>query len=298
MMVRLRKVLAGGTAAALLLAMAGCSHAADPGAAPSRVANTTHTTTSVVPPTTTTTPTPTTPPKVDFTSAINQAVADVPDGKISIEIYDRLNKAVVGSYDSDDPWYTESVVKLLIGLDSLDNGGSATKVSEMISRSDDNTASSLWGQLGGDKIITTMAAKIGLQNTTPPSKPGEWGDTRVTADDLVLVYEYIVNTAPASERDTIVNAMHAATNLGADGTDQYFGIPYAVGGATYWAVKQGWACCEPGWVLNTTGLVGAGGRYIVIVLTSHNTGGGNGVRAKDSDELTQAIKDLLPDLTS
>jgi hypothetical protein len=168
MTVLLRKVLAGGTAAVLLLAMAGCSHAADPGAAPSRVANTTRTTTSVVPPTTTT-PTPTTPPKVDFTSAINQAVADVPDGKISIEIYDRLNKAVVGSYNSDDPWYTESVVKLLIGLDSLDNGGSATKVSEMISRSDDNTASTLWGQLGGDKIITTMAAKIGLQATTPPS---------------------------------------------------------------------------------------------------------------------------------
>ena len=143
-----------------------------------------------------------------------------------------------------------------------------------------------------------MAAKIGLRHTTPPSKPGEWGDTHTTADDLILIYEYILNTAPASERDTIVTAMHNATNLGADGTDQYFGIPYAVGGATYWAVKQGWACCEPGWVLNTTGLVGTGGRYIVVALTSHDTGGGASVRRKDSNELTDAIKDLLPDLTS
>jgi hypothetical protein len=50
--------------------------------------------------------------------------------------------------------------------------------------------------------------------------------------------------------------------------------------------------------LNTTGLVGSDDRYIVVALTSHNTGGGSAVRKKDSDELTQAIKDLLPDLTA
>ncbi len=297
MTVRSRKVLSAGSAVAVLLAIAGCTHPADPGAAPSRVANTMHTASAVASPPPTT-PTTTTPPKVDFTSAIHQAVADVPDGDVSIEIYDRLNNAVVGSANSDTPWYTESVVKLLIGLDSLDNGGSADKVSEMISRSDDATASALWSRLGGVKIVTTMAAKIGLRHTTPPKNPGEWGDTRTTADDLILIYEYILNTAPGGERDTIVTAMHNATNLGADGTDQYFGIPYAVGGATYWAVKQGWACCEPGWVLNTTGLVGTGERYIVVVLTSHNTGGGASVRKKDSDELTSAVKDLLPDLTT
>ncbi|HEY4020847.1 MAG TPA: hypothetical protein VGM75_19305 [Pseudonocardiaceae bacterium] len=300
MTVRLRKILTGGTAAALLFTMAGCGLMAGSATTPSRVAHTAPATTSALP-TTTTTPVPTTPPLppvVDFSAAIQQAVAEVSDGKISIAIYDRVNNKIVGSYNPDQAWYTESVVKLLIGLDSLDNGGSAAKVSEMISRSDDTTADALWGSLGGAKIITTMAAKIGLQDITPPHDPRFWGDTRVTADALVLIYQYILNTAPAAERDTIVTAMHNATNLGADGTDQYFGIPYGVGGATYWAVKQGWGCCEPGWVLNTTGLVGPDDRYIVVALTSHNTGGGSAVRKKDSDELTQAIKDLLPDLTA
>ncbi|HJP74602.1 MAG TPA: serine hydrolase [Pseudonocardiaceae bacterium] len=300
MTVRFRKVLAGGSALALL-AIAGCAHTANPDAAPSRVANTMHTASAVAsPPVTTTPPTPTTttPPPVDFTDAIKQAVADVPDGNISIAVFDRLNNKLVGSYNPDTPWFTESVVKLLIGLDSLDHGGSASTVAEMISRSDDNTASNLWGKLGGVKIVSTMAAKIGLHDTTPPKNPGEWGDTRTTANDLVLIYQYILDTAPASERDTIVTAMHNATNLGADGTDQYFGIPYGVGSATYWAVKQGWACCEPGWVLNTTGLVGPDQRYIVAVLTVHDTGGGSAVRKKDSNELTAAIKDLLPDLIS
>src|SRR5205807_7265909 len=119
------------------------------------------------------------------------------------------------------------------------------------------------------------------------------------ADDLVQIYQYIVNTAPANERNTIITAMHNATNLGEDGTDQYFGIPYAVGSATYWAVKQGWACCEPHWVLNTTGIVGASQRYIVVALSSFNSGGNTtAVFNTDSAELTQAIKDLVPDLTA
>jgi hypothetical protein len=300
MRVALRKILTGGTAVALLIATGGCAHSANPGATPSRVAKTVPDTKSLAPGTSTTppAPTPTTPPPVDFTAAIKDAVSDVSDGNISIAVFDRANNKLVGSYNPDTPWYTESVVKLLIGLDSLDNGGSAGAVSEMISRSDDNTASNLWGKLGGVKIVSTMAAKIGLHDTTPPSTPGVWGDTRTTANDLVLIYQYILNTAPAGERDTIVTAMHNATNLGADGTDQYFGIPYGVGSATYWAVKQGWACCEPGWVLNTTGLLGADQRYIVVVLTVHDTGGGSAVRKKDSNELTDAIKDMLPDLTS
>jgi hypothetical protein len=50
-------------------------------------------------------------------------------------------------------------------------------------------------------------------------------------------------------------------------------------------------------VLNTTGLVGTGSsQYIVIALSSHDTGAGSAVRRVDSDELTDAIQALLPDL--
>jgi D-alanyl-D-alanine carboxypeptidase len=263
MMGHLHKIPTGGAVAALLMATAAPAPAATPA-----------------------------------DSAIQQAVQDVSDGTISIAIFDRATNTTIGTHQPDTPWYTESIVKLLIGLYSMDHGGSASQVSEMISRSDDDTADELWDDLGGTRIVTSMATKIGLTHTTPPANPNEWGDTRVTANDLVLIYRYIFDKAPATERSTIINAMHDATNLGEDGTDQYFGIPYAVGSSTYWAVKQGWACCEPGWVLNTSGIIGTNQRYIVVALTSHDTGAGNAVFQQDSNELTQAIKDLLPDLAS
>jgi hypothetical protein len=292
---RYRKIWRAGAAVALVLALSACGPIVRLAGQPSPVANVSSATptTTTPPPTTTTTPPA---PTVDFTPAIHAAVAAIGNGEISLAIFDRDGDTMVASYHPDVPYFTESVVKLLIGLDSLDRGGSASQVAEMLSRSDDNTATHLWDLDGGRSIVTRMAAKIGLHDTTPPRSPGEWGDTRTTADDLVLIYQYILGAAPAGERAVVLAALHNATNLGADGTDQYFGIPYAVGHSMPWGVKQGWACCEPGWVLNTTGVVGPNDQYIVIALTSHDNGGGSAVRATDSAELTKAITALLPDL--
>lgn len=295
---RNRWVLFGGIVAALVLLLASCGYTQTldgrASAVPTLRVGASPTTAPATSPTTTP-PTSDVKPAVDFTPAVKTAVSILGDADVSIAIYDRnLNKLVAG-WHTEDPFYTESVVKLLIGLDSLDHGQSATRVSEMVSRSDDVTATSLWDSNGGTAILERMSAKIGLHHTTPPGD-GKWGDTRITAGDLLLVYQYILDIAPTSERDVMISAMHHATNLGADGTDQWFGIPYAVGGRTPWAVKQGWACCEPGWVLNTTGVVGPGYRYIVIVLTSHDNG--SGARSEDSAELTKAVSALVPDLTA
>ncbi|HKN96332.1 MAG TPA: hypothetical protein VJX10_04370 [Pseudonocardiaceae bacterium] len=300
-----RRVRRSGVLALLLLALTGCvpmEHvrgAASPAVhltptSPTTTTPTTTTPTTTTPPPTTTTTTST--PMPDFAPAVDDAVDAVSDGELSLAVYDRSSRTMVAAYHDERPYYTESVVKLLIGLDSLDHGGSTSRVTEMLERSDDGVATSLWDADGGRAIVTRMAAKIGLHHTTPPSRSGEWGDTRTTAGDLVDVYLYILDDAPAGERDVVVNALRHATNIAADGTDQYFGIPYAVGHQAPWAVKQGWACCEPGWVLNTTGLVGEDDQYIVIALTSHDTGGGSAVRRTDSVELTKAIEALLPDL--
>jgi hypothetical protein len=293
---RYRRIWRGGAAVTLVLALSACGPIVKLEGQPSPVAHvsTMAPTTTAPPPTE---PSPPPDPTVDFTPAVHAAVDSISDGQLSLAIFDRDGDTMVASYHPDELYFTESVVKLLIGLDSLDRGGSAGRVAEMLSRSDDNTATHLWDADGGRSIVTRMAAKIGLHDTVPPSNPGEWGDTRTTADDLVLIYQYILGAAPASERAVVLAALHNATNLGADGTDQYFGIPYGVGHSLPWAVKQGWACCEPGWVLNTTGLVGPDYQYIVIVLTSHDNGGGSAVRATDSDQLTDAIKKLLPDLS-
>lgn len=225
--------------------------------------------------------------------AIGNAVAAVPDGRIGIAVYDRQRKGMIGSYDADQSFATESVVKVLIGLDTLDRGGSASQVAEMIARSDDTTASQLWVAGGDTAILTRMIAKIGLTQTVPPAGAGRWGDTTITANDLVSVYRYLLDRAPAEERNTILVAMRGATNHGADGFDQYFGIPYAVGNSRPWAVKQGWACCKPDRVLNTTGLLDNDNRYIVIVLTSHDA---SSTYPHDTDESTAAVRALLPAL--
>ncbi|HEY4020340.1 MAG TPA: serine hydrolase [Pseudonocardiaceae bacterium] len=225
--------------------------------------------------------------------AVTTAVAAVPDGRIGIAVYDRQRGGMIGSYDADQSFATESVVKVLIGLDTLTRGGSAAQVSEMISRSDDATATSLWEAGGDNAILTRMIAKIGLTQTVPPANRGRWGDTTITANDLVTLYRYLLDQAPADERDIILAAMHGATNHGADGFDQYFGIPYAVGAGRAWAVKQGWACCKPDRVLNTTGLLDNDNRYILIVLTSHDASTGY---PQDSDEITAAVRALLPAL--
>jgi hypothetical protein len=288
-----------GILVTLGLVLAGCGPITQLQGSPSPAVRLTPTTRPPAPTTTTTTPPPTTTPTptINFTPAVAEAVKSVSDGELSLAVYDRSTHHMVVSYHDEQPYYTESVVKLLVGLDSLDKGGSTSKVTEMLERSDDNTATSLWDADGGKAIVTRMAAKIGLHHTTPP-KSLLWGDTRTTAGDLVDLYLYILDDAPASERDAVVNALRHATNIAADHTDQYFGIPYAVGHRAPWAVKQGWACCEPGWVLNTTGLVGDDNKYIVIALTSHDNGGGSSVRAIDSDQLTKAIEALLPDLVA
>jgi hypothetical protein len=230
----------------------------------------------------------------DLADAVSNAVAAVPDGRIGIAVYDRQRGGMIGSYDADQSFVTESVVKVLIGLDTLDHRGDAARVTEMISRSDDTTASELWVAGGDNDILTRMIGRVGLTATVPPAGKGRWGDTTTTANDLVTVYRYLLDRAPADERDVILAAMRGATNDGvSDGFDQYFGIPYAVGNGRPWAVKQGWACCKPDRVLNTTGLLDNDNRYIVIVLTSHDA---STTYPHVSDEITASVRALLPAL--
>ncbi|WP_410621110.1 hypothetical protein [Amycolatopsis sp. cmx-8-4] len=157
----------------------------------------------------------------------------------------------------------------------------------MLSRSDDDIASQLWSKLGGPALVTSWAARIGMTSTRPPADPGHWGSTVVTATDLVRLYEYLMDDAPETTRQVVLHALDGATEHGADGFDQYFGIPGTVTAAD-WAVKQGWSCCDPGRELHTSGLV-AGRRYIVVVLSAQSAGTG---WPEASDRVTAVVKAL------
>ncbi|MEV7093266.1 serine hydrolase [Amycolatopsis sp. NPDC051045] len=223
-----------------------------------------------------TTPTPTPPPETAPASdpgkapekkpAVDAAGLDrlVRGGNVSAVVFDRQGGAATVSVHADRGYTSASIVKLLIALQVLERNGPAADVQRMLARSDDELASRFWMSYGGTSIVTRWAAKLGLTGTRAPTDPGRWGDTRITASDVVRIYQYLLD----HKSSTIMKALRDATERGSDGFRQYFGIPDAAAGRP-WAVKQGWSCCGPTRMLHTSGVLGEDSRYIVVVLTEH-----------------------------
>jgi hypothetical protein len=171
---------------------------------------------------------------------------------------------------------SESVVKVFIAtrllLTGRMHGATERTAYTMITRSDDASASALYGPAGGDGLVPWIARHYRIRGLgSPPSRPGWWGNTHVTARGLVEFYA----KAEADPRvgPWLLNAMRHATTYGSDGTYQYFGIPAA--GTTTFAIKQGWGAdgdCFCRAVFNSTGYVDHG-RYAIAMLT---TGGSYG----------------------
>jgi beta-lactamase class A len=239
---------------------------------------------------------------VNVSAITAQAVAAAQGANVGFEVFDHLTGQVVLQHNASMVFSTASLVKLLIAIDLLNqNNGSlsnaeTTQVQTMLSASDDGIADTLWEQDGGPEIMTRAANLIGLTSTQPPADPQLWGNTTTTAADMITVYRYLLDRAPASYRNLIMTALWNATPTGADGFDQSFGIPDAVG-TLPWAVKQGWSCCtQPpplpdGVVLHTTGTVGANNRYIVVVLTDYDA---STTWSTASQRTTDVVRALLP----
>jgi hypothetical protein len=242
----------------------------------------------------------------DEQAALAEAVSNavngaVPDTEIGLVVYDQLTEAVLTSVHADQQFYTASVVKLLIVIQVLRDaswevptGSEREDLVAMLSRSADGVASRLWGAYGGPAIITEVAALVDLSDTSPPRSPGRWELTRMSPQDVLDIYEYIDNEMPRDAREFILTTLANASNLAADGFDQFFGIPRALPD-TEWAIKQGWMQIDNGLVLNTTGIVGSDRRYVVALLTQQP----RGTRFEDGcAALTAGIAALAPTLTA
>ena len=221
-----------------------------------------------------TTPATTTPPApVTNTCAITAALAAAVDlaagqgERAGAAVLDTSTGTVVSAGAADTAFDTASVVKVLIATELLlqgqMTGATAATAQQMIALSDDDAADALYELAGGDAIVTDVAAHYGITNLgSPPADTGQWGESTVTADGLARLYA-------ALKADPVVwpwlsQAMSAAQQTAADGTNQFFGIPTATTG---WAIKQGWMVgLGPGATYNTTGYVD-GNRYVVVILT-------------------------------
>lgn len=217
----------------------------------------------------------------------------------ALAVFDRESGAFTERVEADRRFRSASVVKLLLALDLLWEGGPRHEVpaadrdrlEQMLRGSDDAAASHYWAQRGGSEILGRMVPRLGLTGTEPPpaSHPGYWGYTAITAADTVRIYRYLLDEAPAPVRDFVMGRLREATRGANDGYDQYFGIASAF--ERPWSLKQGWSgfgsggCTAAdreasgrsgvdlvGGALHTTGTVGAGDRSIVAVLTLHPEG--------------------------
>lgn len=164
----------------------------------------------------------------------------------------------------------------------------------MLSRSADWVAATLWKAHGGPAIIGEVVALVGLSDTGPPRNPDQWEMTRMSPRDVLSVYRYIDNDMPSEARAFVLSALADATDLAADGHDQFFGIPGALPDSE-WAIKQGWMQINNGLVLNTTGIVGSEGRYVVVLLTRQP---GRTSFEDGSTAVTAGIAALIPTLTA
>lgn len=196
--------------------------------------------------------------------ALGEALSAIP-GQFAATVYDRDSDRVLAAHDAERPEETQSVVKILIALDALERGEDPDTVNEMLSRSDDDLASELWARGGGPAIVEAQARRMGLSETAAPDDPGRWGDTLMSAMDIVTAYEYVETAVPPEHAEVVLAALEDITDVAADGFDQRFGLAALDEGAK---VKQGWACCLPDRALNTTGIVGPDERFTVVVLGS------------------------------
>ncbi len=173
---------------------------------------------------------------------------------------------------ADRPFPTASMVKLFMAEDILHrhrtgeirlDGRDFALLQDMIRRSSDPAASTLWVRYGGGRMVTAVADRYGLTGTAPPAVPGEWGEATTTARDLTRFLTLLPVVAHRFDAAALQVWMRTATPIAADGFDQRFGLLAAA--PPFTAVKQGWMCCVGGKRhLHSVGVVG----HRIVVLLS------------------------------
>ena len=232
---------------------------------------------------------------------IAQATEDaaVNGATISIAVLDRANNHML-SNGNDQLIAIASVAKLFIADELLSQESSSDgelssadrqALDSMLSSSDDGAAETLWGERGGETIITDVAGRYGLTSTTPPSD-GRWWNTMSSASDLVHYYDMLLNGSgglSGQRAEIIVNDLAGSTATAADGYPQRFGIPDGLSAEPV-AVKQGWMCCiGDSWMHLSTGIIGSDRRYVMVVESLQPSDD-----ATARATITQAVKTMFP----
>lgn len=209
-------------------------------------------------------------PALDPATVVAAVRSVEPRAEVGALVVDRTSGTELLAIEPDRQFRSASLAKLLMAIDALERGAdpkTRKQISVMLALSDDDIANTLWVAGGGPMIITRTAGRLRLAGTHPPKLPNRWGDVLLTAHDVASIYEHVLTGLPDEDRELIVDALARAPRVAKDGFDQYFGIPDGLGARA--AIKQGWSNSPTDLVIHTSGLLGEGWRYVVVLLTEH-----------------------------
>ncbi len=225
---------------------------------------------TVRPPRTVTMPPSRTPPPLAV-AVMNAYAAGAPRvGRLAVAVLDLESGRLYSAGDIDTYYSSASLMKAFVAARLLAEGRAADPwvqdlMWRMIVCSHDDAASTLYGLVGGDGLVTWVAERYGVGGLAPPRMPGWWGNTQVTARAMVDFYARVA--ADPAVAPWLRDAMGRTQPYGCDRFYQHFGIPSA---AATWQVKQGWVCCWAGRAsMHSTGYVGP--HYAVALLAEGPT---------------------------
>jgi beta-lactamase family protein len=242
-------------------------------------------------------------PKLQSAGQAEAAVAAVerwadghPRTTIGAAVLDRATGELAVGRDAAEPLYSASLSKLIVVVDVLQRARTGLPVTDQdrdrirlaLGPSDDEAMNALWSRFDGLGAVSRVAAQLGLQDTRPPASPARWGETLVSARDIVRLYDHVLTEMPAEERDFVLTGLADAPDRAADGFDQSFGLAGMPSGA----VKSGWMCCQRGRItLHSAGIIDhEAQRFVVALLSSQPSSFGY---ARSRDELTDAANAAL-----
>ena len=241
------------------------------------------------------------PPKADkavteqekLVAAWRQIMADnAPDGDYDIAVFDSATGATTHFSNANTTYDSASAIKLSIledtlwqdqqhGIKSL-TSNQLNDAIPMIEQSDNDAATDLWTNIGGQRALQAFFQKIGAAQSTANV---HWGLTQTTALDQLKVINQV---AYASKVLTPASANQANQLMDQIDSGQRWGIGAGVSAGVAVELKDGWlddanGSGTEGWDVNSIGHVhGDGMDYTIAVLTDNDNTEQDGINTIQS----------------
>lgn len=156
-----------------------------------------------------------------------------------------------------------SLSKLIVSVEVLDRHRAEGRgvepadldlITRALAGSDDNAMNVLWGKHDGAGAVSRVAARLGLTASIARESANMWGDTVVSAADLVRTYQHVLRGMAPQDSAVIVDALAATTSVATDGFAQHYGLLHQ-GASRQRYAKQAWVPYGPaGYLLHSAGV--------------------------------------------